>query len=93
MAKVIRAKMAKVIRAFCCHQKLVPKGLSAHAPGLYTYIISLTMCIKSDLFKLATKGQGDQSDKGSLLPSKFVPKRLSALATGLYIYIYIYIYI
>ena len=42
--------MGKVIRAFCWHQKFVPKGLFALAPGLYTYIKSLKMCIKSDFF-------------------------------------------
>ena len=34
-------QMGKVIRAFCWHQKSVPKGLSALAPGLYTYIKAL----------------------------------------------------
>ena len=77
--------MGKVIRAFCWHQKFVPKGLYALAPGLYTYIKSLKMCIKSDfeeiILKLATNGQ---SDKGFLLTSTFVPKGLSAPALGLY---------
>ena len=41
-------QMVKVIRAFCWHQKFVPKGFSALAPGLYTCIKSLKMCIKSD---------------------------------------------
>ena len=45
-------QMGKVIRAFCWHQKFVPKGLSALAPGLYTYIKSLKMCIKSDFLFL-----------------------------------------
>ena len=31
-------RMGKVIRAFCWHQKFVPKGFSALAPGLYTCI-------------------------------------------------------
>ena len=43
-------RMGKMIRAFCWHQKFVPKGLSALAPGLYTYIKSLKMCIKSYFF-------------------------------------------
>ena len=41
-------QMGKVIRAFCWHQKFVPEGLSALAPGLYTYIKSFKVCIKSD---------------------------------------------
>ena len=40
-------QMGKMIRAFCWHQKFVPKGLSALAPGLYTYIKLLRMCLKS----------------------------------------------
>ena len=51
--------MGKVIRAFCWHQKFVPKGL--YAPGLYTFIKSLKMCIKSDfeeiILNLARNGQ------------------------------------
>ena len=78
-------QMGKVIKAFCWHQKFVPKGLSALAPGLYTYIKSLKMCLKSYfkeiVLKLATNGQ---SDKGFLLTSIFVPKGLSAPALGLY---------
>ena len=54
------------------HQKFVPRGLSALVPGLYTYIKSLKMCIKSDFcFKLATN---EQSDKGFLLTSKVCPQ-------------------
>ena len=53
--------MVEVIRAFYWHQKFVPKGFSALAPGLYTCIKSLKMCIKSDfeeiILKLATYGQ------------------------------------
>ena len=78
-------RMGKVIRAFCWHQKFVPKGLYALAPGLYTCIKSLKICIKSDfeeiILKLATNGQ---SDKGFLLTSTFVRKGLSAPALGLY---------
>ena len=43
-------QMGKVIRVFCWHQKFVPRGLSALAPGLYTYIKSFKVCIKSDFF-------------------------------------------
>ena len=78
-------RMGKLIRAFCWHQKFVPKGLYALAPGLYTCIKSLKMYIKSDfeeiILKLATNGQ---SDKGFPLTSTFVPKGLSAPALGLY---------
>ena len=77
--------MFEVIRAFCLHQKFVPKGISALALGLYTCIKSLKMCIKSDfeeiILKLATHGQ---SEKAFLLSSKFIPKGLSAPALGLY---------
>ena len=37
-------------RGFLLTSKVVPKGLSALAPGLFTYIKSLKMCIKSDFF-------------------------------------------
>ena len=78
-------QMGKVIRAFCWHQKFVPKGVYALALGLYTCIKSLKMCITSDfkeiIFKLATNGQ---SDKGFLLTSAVFPKGLSAPALGLY---------
>ena len=43
-------QMGKVISAVCWHQNCVPKGLSVLAPGLYTSIKSLKMCIKSDFF-------------------------------------------
>ena len=76
--------MVEVIRAFCWHQKFVPKGFSAFAPGLYTCIKSFAMCLKSYfkeiVLKLATNGQ---SDKGFLLTT-FVPKGLSAPALWLY---------
>ena len=36
-------QMVEVIRAFCWHQKFVPKGSSALAPGLCTCIKSLKM--------------------------------------------------
>ena len=77
--------MGKVIKAFCRHQKFVPKGLYALALELYTCIKSLKMCIKSDfeeiILKLATNGQ---SDKGFLLISIFVLKGLSCPCPGLY---------
>ena len=124
--------MVEVIRAFCWHQKFVPKGLYALAPGQYTYIKSLKICIKSDFketcniwakrkglsvdikilspagflalprvyihriesFKMCLKSyfneivvklaRNGQSDKGFLLTSTVVPKRLSAPALGLY---------
>ena len=57
--------MVEVIRAFCGHQKLVPKGFSALAPGLYTCIKSLKMCIKSDfeeiILKIATYRQREKA--------------------------------
>ena len=34
-------------KSFLLTSKFDPKGLSALAPGLYTYIKSLKMCIKS----------------------------------------------
>ena len=37
-------------KGFLLTSKVCPKGLSALAPGLYTYIKSLKMCIKSDFF-------------------------------------------
>ena len=78
-------RKGKVIRAFCGHQKFVPEGLYALAPGLNALIKSLKMCIKSDckeiILKLATNGQ---SDEGFLLTSTFVPKGLSVPALGLY---------
>ena len=67
--------MVEVIRAFCWHQKFIPKGFSALAPGLYTCIKSLKMCIKSDfeqiILKPATYGQ---REKAFLLSSKFWPQ-------------------
>ena len=52
-------QMGKVIRPFCWHQNIVPKGLSAPVLGLYTCIKSLKTCIKSDfkeiLFKTCNK--------------------------------------
>ena len=78
-------QMVEVMRAFCWHQKFVPKGFSALASGLCTCIKSFKMCLKSYfkevVLKLATNGK---SDKGFLFTSTFVPKGLSAPALGLY---------
>ena len=80
--------MGKVIRAFCWHQKFVPKRLYALAPGLYTCIKSLKMCIKLDfeeiILKLATYGQ---REKAFLLSSKFCPKYVVCPCPGLYIHV------
>ena len=77
--------MVEVIRAFCWHQKFVPKGFSALSPGLYTCIKSLRICIKSDfekiILKLATHGQ---REKAFLLSSKFSPQWNVYFCLGLY---------
>ena len=44
------ATKVKMIRSFCGQERFFPKELSALAPGLYTYIKSLKMCIKLDFF-------------------------------------------
>ena len=81
-------QMGKVIRAFCWHQKFIPKGLSALAPGLYTYIKSLKIWLKSYFKEIVLKlATNRQSDKGFLLTSTFVPKGLFAPALWLYTYI------
>ena len=68
-------QMVEMIRVFCWHQMFVPKGFSALAPGLYTCIKSLKICIKSDfveiILKLALYGQ---RQKAFLLSSKFCPQ-------------------
>ena len=78
-------RMGKVIRAFCWHQKFVPNGLYALAPGLYTCIKSLKMCIKSGfeeiILKLATYGQ---REKAFLLSSKFCSQYVVCPCLGLY---------
>ena len=60
-------------------------GFSALAPGLYTFIKSLKMCITSDfeeiILKLATYGQ---REKAFLLLSKFCPQGVVCPALGLY---------
>ena len=82
-------KMVEVKRAFCWHQKFVPKGFSVLAPGLYTSIKWLKMCIKSDfedfeeiILKLATYGQREMA---FLLSSKFCPQYNVCPCLGLYI--------
>ena len=68
-------QMVTVIRAFCWHQKFVPKGFSALAPGLYTCIKSLKMCIKSDFEEISLKlATYEQREKAFLLSSKLCSK-------------------
>ena len=68
--------MVEVIRAFCSHQKFVPKRFYALSPGLYT-------CINSDfeeiILKFATYGQ---REKAFLCHQNFVANGLSASARG-----------
>ena len=69
-------------KGFLLTSKVCPQGLSALAPGLYTDIKSLKMCINQLCFlNLQRMGKGI---KGFLLTSTFVPKGLSAPALGLY---------
>ena len=76
--------MVEVMRAFCWHEKFVAKWLSVPALGLYTYIKSFKMCLKSYFEEIALKlATNEQSDKGFLLTSTFVPKGLSAPALEL----------
>ena len=77
-------QMGKVIKAFCWHQKIVPKELYALVPGLYTCIRSLKMCKKSDfeiILKLTTDGQ---REKAFLLSSTFCPQYVVCHCQGLY---------
>ena len=80
--------MGKVIRPFCWYQNLVPWGLSAPVPGLYTCIKPWKKFIKSDLknifLKLATN---EWSDKTLLLTSKLCPLRAVCPCPGA-IYMY-----
>ena len=66
-------------------KSLFPSGFLPLPRGLYTCIRSFKMCLKSYfkgiVLKLATN---EQSDKGFLLTSTFVPEGLSAPAFGLY---------
>ena len=79
--------MVDVIRAFCWHQKFVPKGFPALAPGLYTCIKSLKMCIKTNfeviILKLATY---EQRETKAFLLSKFCPQWIVCPGPGLYAY-------
>ena len=48
--------MGKVIRYFCWHQNVVPKGLHATRPGaIYMYKIIKKMCRKSDFREIFLK--------------------------------------
>ena len=77
--------MVEVMRAFCWHQKFVPKGFSALALGLYACVKSLKMWIKSDfkeiILKLATYRQ---REKAFLLSIKFCPQCVVCPCPGLY---------
>ena len=77
--------MVEVIRTLT--NKVCLQGFSALAPGLYTYIKSLKMCIKSDfeeiILKLATYGQ---REKAFLLSSKLCPQWIVCPYPGLYTY-------
>ena len=70
-------------KGFLLTSKVFPKGL--YAVGLYTYIKSWKMCIKSDfeeiILKLATYGQ---REKAFLLSSKFYPQCIICPCPGLY---------
>ena len=72
-----------MIRAFCWHQKFVPKGFSAVAPGLYTCIKSLKMCInqisKRSFWNLQHMGK---EKRPFCCHENFVPNGLSAPALG-----------
>ena len=76
-------QIGKVIRAFCWHQKFVPKGLSAFAPGLYTCIKSLKKVYKISFLFLNLQQMG-KVIRAFCWRQKFVPKGLYALAPGLY---------
>ena len=77
--------MVEVIKAFCWHQKFVPKGFSALAPGLYTCIKSLKMCIKSDFEEIILNLQHmGKVIRNFCWHQNFVPKGLSVPALGLY---------
>ena len=67
--------MTEVIRCSCWHKNFVPKGLSAPALGLCTWIKSwkkkyYKIRLQRDFFKLVAN---DRSDKRFLLTSKFRP--------------------
>ena len=65
--------MTEVTICFCCHQNFVPNGLSAPAPGLYTFIKSLKndykVRLQRDFLKLvANDGSDVYVDIKSLSP-------------------------
>ena len=75
-------QMGKVIRAFCWHQKFVPKGLSALAPAIDIYKINKNVYKIRFLFvNLQWMGK---VIRAFCWHQKFVPKGLYALAPGLY---------
>ena len=77
--------MVEVIMAFCWHPKFVPKRFSALAPGLYTCIKSLKMCIKSDFEEIIWNLHYTGKEKRPYCcHQNFVPKGLSVPALGLY---------
>ena len=79
--------MTGMTKGSCWHQNFVPKGLSAPALGLYTFIKSwkkLYKIIQRVFLKLVAN---DLSDKRFLLTSKFCPLGLSAPDLWLYTFI------
>ena len=86
--------MVEVIRAFSWHPKFVPKGFSVLAPGLYTCIKSLKMCIKSDFEEIIWNLHYMGKEKRPFCcHQNFVHKGLSAPALGaIYMYKNIKIY-
>ena len=72
-------------KGFLLTSKVCPQGFSA--PGLYTCLKSLTLCIESDfeeiILKFATNGQ---REKAFPLSSKFFPQWIFCLCPGLYKY-------
>ena len=81
-------QMTEVTRCSCLHQNFVPKGLSAPAPGLYTYIKSWKKMYKIRLQRHFVKlPTNDRSDKRFLLTSKFCPLGLSAPDLRVYTFI------
>ena len=77
--------IGKVIRAFCCHRKFVPKGLYALATGLYTCIKNkknvYKIRLRRDHFETCNMGK----EKRPFCCHKiFVPNGLSALPGAIY---------
>ena len=77
-------QMGKVIRAFCWHQKFVPKGLSALAPGLYIYIYKIIKNVYKIRFLFLSLQRMGKEIMAFCWHRKFVPKGLYALVPGLY---------